>query len=795
MMQDDELFERYTAKLRDHASIPALARYDVNLLQGVDQNDYVAAPNDNAGESLNAKLRRLFHGESPIDLLVVKIHHLSVSLFTDFHLARYGRGSWELKEEYSSLKLGDVFEVPKAELMELPDPEDYASSINRKQKVILNGEDIHVQKTDGEEHFAKKFLATRMVKNCMVTDLGSSRFWVEDGKGSFAVEAKAKQQLKCQCNSVSSCLHVGAVKLFLGEDVVFGKVQDAMKVNNDFLPKYAPKSGRKRPRMFDADAGEKTTDLNQMDDEEEEEEMKSVDNSLEDFIANGKIKNVNSQVQKKEPALFFNERLESEETRRIFCERMLKLEKNISNPRVAENLPEWFQRVLQTNNHLPFKGIMKNTFQRPIPVLQRGEFCFMLTSDEVLVLLQREEDALVKGIVIHGEEQDNFFKKGGNSLEECFWAMSFAARDHQKVVVQLIYQQCTTSVFWTAALLLEKVSSSMKWGTIICPKKNPSRFISNAVSLIVAKFKQRTLEMHCCCSRPHLKSRSDDRTRRLQHSELLQCDKCGNWNYSVCHGAILESNKEQWFCSSCRHLSIIPTWGPANHFTNTCAIDNYICLFLCYKQLLKRTLDDGDNTLTAFEDAILSLVNTDIYSNEDMDKAKVQFLNSVFPNHVNGNDLYGGEYSMMDSLYSGGRLLVESECAKCKKTLSDYNFYKLSIGSFFDINTDTVSKYIETRLHASSVIIREDFTMENLLDLPLSVEQNEVNETYILAAITFHINTVDGHFVSAIRHGSNWLYYDGLNNAKNSRYESLPTILNHLAHKNALLGNIVYFRK
>lgn len=46
----------------------------------------------------------------------------------------------------------------------------------------------------------------------MVTDLGNSKFWVEDEKGAFAVQQKEKQQLKCQCNTVSSCSHITAVK-------------------------------------------------------------------------------------------------------------------------------------------------------------------------------------------------------------------------------------------------------------------------------------------------------------------------------------------------------------------------------------------------------------------------------------------------------------------------------------------------------------------------------------------------------------------------------------------------------
>jgi transposase-like protein len=109
--KDAELFERYTTNLRNHASIPALRKYDIEIADRDPENADYVAPSSNAAESINAKLRRIFAGETPIDMLVVKMHYLATSMFIDFRYALYGRGSWELQKGYGNLKKGNLFDV------------------------------------------------------------------------------------------------------------------------------------------------------------------------------------------------------------------------------------------------------------------------------------------------------------------------------------------------------------------------------------------------------------------------------------------------------------------------------------------------------------------------------------------------------------------------------------------------------------------------------------------------------------------------------------------------------------
>uniref|UniRef100_A0A914Q8W0 SWIM-type domain-containing protein n=1 Tax=Panagrolaimus davidi TaxID=227884 RepID=A0A914Q8W0_9BILA len=206
--------------------------------------------------------------------------------------------------------------VPKSEILELPNPEDYASNIKEKRKVILNGPEISVDVFDGEENYARKFVAATIINSCSITNLGNGKFWVEDSKGSFAVEKRDRNVLKCQCNTAKSCVHIGAVKLLSGEEATFGRAQDPVKTNNAFLQKYETKSGRKRPRLIDTPAAAAAEVEESGDDERE---MASVDHSLEDWLKNGKVVAEKDSVLSS-PSAVEKKVQERDNIRSMFCE-------------------------------------------------------------------------------------------------------------------------------------------------------------------------------------------------------------------------------------------------------------------------------------------------------------------------------------------------------------------------------------------------------------------------------------------------------------------------------------------
>uniref|UniRef100_A0A914Q2J1 Ubiquitinyl hydrolase 1 n=1 Tax=Panagrolaimus davidi TaxID=227884 RepID=A0A914Q2J1_9BILA len=92
-------------------------------------------------------------------------------------------------------------------------------------------------------------------------------------------------------------------------------------------------------------------------------------------------------------------------------------------------------------------------------------------------------------------------------------------------------------------------------------------------------------------------------------------------------------------------------------------------------------------------------------------------------------------------------------------------------------------------LSALSPAELKTFTLSELLFLPLTVEHPELQQTYFLAGITFHL---PNHFVCALRYNNGWMLYDGL---KETVAKTLPNVLKSIAEQKGMLGAIVYLRQ
>jgi hypothetical protein len=128
-----------------------------------------------------------------------------------------------------------------------------------------------------------------------------------------------------------------------------------------------------------------------------------------------------------------------------------------------------------------------------------------------------------------------------------------------------------------------------------------------------------------------LSKRSDERTKKLKISELIECNKCQSWKYCACNG-ISEPPKGKWACADCNQLPLLPGWGPSSNFVNTCPFDNFFCMIWLNKEILQRTTEYGDNQISSFDRTVLTFVNSNIHSVAELMEAKVQFLSKIFNN-------------------------------------------------------------------------------------------------------------------------------------------------------------------
>uniref|UniRef100_A0A914PR06 Uncharacterized protein n=1 Tax=Panagrolaimus davidi TaxID=227884 RepID=A0A914PR06_9BILA len=254
-------------------------------------------------------------------------------------------------------------------------------------------------------------------------------------------------------------------------------------------------------------------------------------------------------------------------------------------PPINAEFDDWFTTLLKENVKIHVKGFMYHTFENCVPLLIPGHLCFILTSDDVLLLVKRVTFDTVKVVVIHDIDENQFYANGSSS-DECIWAAAFCGRDADKIKVHMFYQEWKYSAQWTAAVLLSKYSVSDEFGVCEVPDEPDDKAqlqqVFAAVPCNKARYKRKTFDCYCCCRKPHLDKRSTARSERLKHSTLIECGKCKSWQYFLCNGIPKEGVSRAWLCSACRPVPLLPKWGPGDVFVNTLIYLLYIYLNLFF---------------------------------------------------------------------------------------------------------------------------------------------------------------------------------------------------------------------
>ena len=311
----EELTCKWTQSVKtyfDKSIKPDILKYSGRWLIEEFRNLYdpYSGVTNNPAEALNSVLKRMTGWqELPVDVMMLSLYHLQNFYHAEIQRGRAGIGNYQLKQKYRQAMIDrEELVVPK----KLVEPEeivtyvksvigDLASSRSETDKQVRNVS--HNASSDDEanardedqsdlETSPKEIVGTPGIQQSDLPDAESSpdadqrtpsprpaydrqitqkamAKYVVDNDGvtqvpecdAFVVKGNNNKKYcvtldpdTCQCPSSTTCYHIMAVKMFLGQDISDDHREVSLRsLSKRSLKRSDKKSGRKRPRANDID--------------------------------------------------------------------------------------------------------------------------------------------------------------------------------------------------------------------------------------------------------------------------------------------------------------------------------------------------------------------------------------------------------------------------------------------------------------------------------------------------------------------------------------------------------------